>query len=307
MARLKKPRPIDGEIKLGFDTNTVNLRLDQLIPIKMVSASTRTSPKFQQIVASIKEVGIIEPPAVTPDKQNPARYILLDGHMRIEALKEIGETEVTCLISKDNESFTYNKHINRLSTIQEHRMIVRAVERGVSEEKIAKALNVNVSRIVHKRTLIDGICDEAVELLKDKMVADKVFGILKKMKPFRQIEVAMLMNDTGVHSVAYAQAMLASTLKEQLLDPEKPKNIKGLDDEQMARMENEMSNLQREYRLVEETYGTDVLNLTLAKSYLATLLGNAKVVRYLAQNHAEMLKQFQKLSEIKSLGKDMAT
>lgn len=175
------------------------MNIDKLIPVKVMNAATRTSPKFKQIIASIKEVGIIEPPAVSPDKQNPGRYILLDGHMRVEALKELGESEVTCLISKDDEAFTYNKHINRLSTIQEHRMIVRAVERGVSEEKIAKALNVNVSRIVHKRTLIDGICDEAVEMLKEKMVADKVFAILKKMKPFRQIEVAMLMNDAGVY------------------------------------------------------------------------------------------------------------
>jgi ParB/RepB/Spo0J family partition protein len=305
MANLKKPRPID-EVKFGFDARTVDVRIDQLIPVKVMNAATRTSPKFKQIIASIKEVGIIEPPAVSPDKQNPGRYILLDGHMRVEALKELGESEVTCLISKDDEAFTYNKHINRLSTIQEHRMIVRAVERGVSEEKIAKALNVNVSRIVHKRTLIDGICDEAVEMLKEKMVADKVFAILKKMKPFRQIEVAMLMNDAGVYSSAYISALLAATPKDQLVDPEKPKKIKGLDDEQMARMESEMSNLQREYRLIEETYGTDVLNLTLAKGYLATLLSNAKVVRYLAQNHAEMLKQFQKISDLKSLARQDA-
>ncbi len=101
--------------------------------------------------------------------------------------------------------------------------------------------------------------------------------------------------------------MLAATPKEQLVDPEKPKKIRGLDDEQMARMESEMSGLQREYRLIEESYGSDLLNLTLAKSYLTTLLGNAKVVRYLAQNHAEMLKQFQKVAELKTLGgKDIA-
>ena len=34
------------------------------------------------------------------------------------------------------------------------------------------------------------------------------------------------------------------------------------DDEQMARMESEMESLQREYRLIEENYGRDVLNLT---------------------------------------------
>jgi hypothetical protein len=181
-------------------------------------------------------------------------------------------------------------------------MILRAVERGVSEERIAKALNVNVASIVRKRTLLEGICDEAAELLKDKMMTDKVFGILRKMKAFRQIEVAMLMNGAAVYSLSYAQAMLAATPKDQLINPEKPKTFKGLDTEQMARMEAEMASVEREYRLIEENYGANVLNLTLAKGYLTSLLSNAKLVRYLAQHHAEILKQFQKIAEMKTLG-----
>lgn len=301
-----RPKMADGQIKVGFDAQTVDLRLNQIIPIKLMAKATRDSQKFKQIVASIREVGVIEPPVVAPDSQKRDRYILLDGHLRVEALKEIGEDEVTCLVSTDDEAFTYNKHINRLSTVQEHRMIVRAVERGVPEEKIAKALNVNVASIVRKRTLLDGICEEATELLKDKMVSGKVFGILKRMKAFRQIECAMLMNDAGAYSFSYAQALLAATPKSQLLDPEKPKKLKGLDDEQMARMESEMASLQREYRLIEENYGTDNLNLTIAKGYLSTLLGNAKVVRYLAQNHAEILGQFQRISEASLGRRDLA-
>jgi hypothetical protein len=300
----KKKLP-QHEIKVGFDSQTIDLRLNQIIAIKLVTPAARGSQKFRQIVASIKEVGVIEPLAVSPQKNG--KYILLDGHMRFEALKELGEEEVTCLISTDDEAFTYNKHISRLSTVQEHRMILRAVQRGVAEEKIAQALNVDVANIVRKRTLLEGICTEATELLKDKMVAAATFPILKRMKAFRQIEAATLMNDAGVYSTSYAKALLAATPKDQLTDPEKPKKIKGLDEDQMARMESEMASLQREYRLIEENYGTDVLNLTLAKGYLSTLLGNARVVRYLAQNHAEILAQFQKVTEMTSLGgKDLA-
>lgn len=56
--------------------------------------------------------------------------------MRIAALKELSETEVTCLISTDDEAFTYNKHVNRLSPVQEHKMILRAIERRVPEERL---------------------------------------------------------------------------------------------------------------------------------------------------------------------------
>jgi ParB-like chromosome segregation protein Spo0J len=90
-----------GEIKIGFEYATIDLSLDRIIPIKIVAPVIRNSQKYQQILASIREVGIVEPPAVTPDKQAKGRYILLDGHLRIEALKEIGEKQVTCLLSAD--------------------------------------------------------------------------------------------------------------------------------------------------------------------------------------------------------------
>jgi hypothetical protein len=208
----------------------------------------------------------------------------------------------------DDEAFTYNKHINRLSTIQEHRMIVKAVERGVPEDKIAQALNVDVQNIVRKRTLLDGICEEAVELLKDKMVAGAVFRILRRMKPMRQIEAATLMNDSATYSTSYARAILAATPQDQLEDPEKPKKVKGLTPEQMARMENEMAGLQREYRMVEDSYASDVLNLTLLKGYLTKLLENNRVRRYLERNHSEILSQFEQIAEMQSLtGKDVAS
>lgn len=302
----KRKIPDDG-IKVGFDKETLDLPLDRIIALKIVAPGLKASPKFQQILASIREVGIIEAPVVSAASHEKGKYILLDGHLRIEALKEIGETVVTCLVSTDDEAFTYNKHINRLSTIQEHRMILKAVERGVPEEKIAQALNVNVKSILSRKALLDGICEEAAELLKDKIIATGVFSILRKMVPFRQIEAATLMNDSNVYTVPYARALLAATPKSNLTHPDKPKKIKGLGEEQMARMENEMASLEREFRLIEDTYSQDVMNLTLARGYLGTLLENTKVVRYLSQNHAEILAQFQKISKMTSLGgKDLA-
>lgn len=302
----KKTALPQAKIRAGFDSETVDLKIDQIILIKIVTPAARKSQKYKQIFASIREVGIIEPPVISRDPQSRGRYILLDGHMRVDALKELGETEVTCLISTDDEAFTYNKHVNRLSTVQEHRMILRAIERGVPEEKIAAALNIDARSIVAKRDLLKGICEEAAELLKDKMVPIATFPVLKRMKAFRQIEAATLMNDAGLYSKSYADALFAATPKDQLVNPEKPKKVKGLDEDQMARMESEMESLQREYRLIEENYGKDVLYLTLAKGYLGSLLSNAKVVRYLAQHNPDILSQFQKIADITSLSKEAA-
>lgn len=286
------------EITIGFESQIIELGIEQIMPLKIVTPVIKNSGKYKQIMTSIQEVGIIEPPVVTKSRSS---YILLDGHLRIQVLKDIGESKVSCLVSKDDESFTYNKHINRISTIQEHKMILRAIERGVPEAKIAKALNIDVRSVIAKRYLLSGVCEEAIELLKDKIVPHIVFIILKRMKPFRQVEVAGLMNDAATYSGPYAKALLAATPQDQLKEPERPKKIKGMTPAQMGRMELEMNALQKEYKLIEETYGTDVLNLVLAKGYLSTLLGNAKIVNYLAQHHAGFLEQFRIITEMKLL------
>jgi hypothetical protein len=61
----------------------------------------------------------------------------------------------------------------------------------------------------------------------------------------------------------------------------------------MAKMEREMANLQDQYKMVEQTYGQDVLNLVLAKGYLTKLLENQSVARYLHQNQPEVLAAFE--------------
>lgn len=61
------------------------------------------------------------------------------------------------------KSFTYNKRVNRLATIHEHHMIVRALERGVPEEKLARELNVDVKVIRQRRHLLAGRHPEFLE------------------------------------------------------------------------------------------------------------------------------------------------
>ncbi len=120
----------------------------------------------------------------------------------------------------------------------------------------------------------------------------------------RQVEVVELMIAMNNYSVTYSKALLAATPQDQLIDTGKPKSFKGISAEQIARMETEMANLQREMKLIEDSYGPDHLNLVLARGYLVSLLGNDGVVRYLAQNHSEIQGEFQRISEMVSMGSE---
>jgi ParB/RepB/Spo0J family partition protein len=288
-------------VQQAFESEAIELDLDQITLLKKLSKSNIESRKFQQIISSIKELGIIEPLVVSRQSPQSDRYMLLDGHMRLEALKKMGEVKTVCLISKDDEAFTYNKYISRKAPIQEHKMIQRMVENGVSEKKIAKTLNINVKSIIQKRSLLDGICPEVVELLKDKMLAGASFRYLKKMKAARQIECAMLMIDINDFTARYAQALLESSHISQLVEPPKPKVRRGLSPEKRARMQDEMSKLECEYKLIKDKRGKKNLTLQFTKNYLARLLDNVCIAKFLDQHHPDILEEFQKIANMQSI------
>ena len=61
------------------------------------------------------------------------------------------------------------------------------------------------------------------------------------------------------------------------------------------------SYLGRELRLVEDTYGTDHLDLVLARGYVSKLISNARITRYLEMYHPEFLPEFEKITETEAL------
>lgn len=281
-------------VRLGFEETSLRIPLEAIMPLREVTVAVQKSMKYGQIAASIAEVGIIEPPVVARDATDRDRYHLLDGHLRVAIMKERGETEIVCLVAVDDEAFTYNKRISRIAIIQEHKMILNAVKKGVSEERLARALNVNIGHIRSKRNLLIGICPEAVELLRDRHVPMNAFTELRQMKPLRQIEAAQAMIAMNRFAVAYVKSLVASTPQHLLVEGRR-RRPRGLTDDQIALMQRESENLEREFSAVEHSYGSDHLDLVLAIGYVGHLLDNVRIVRHLAQYHSDILDQFQKM------------
>ncbi len=293
-----------GSVRLGFERDIAVLKLTQIVPLKTLRPGAKESKKYTQILSSVRAIGLVEPPVVTPDPKQQGMYFLLDGFLRIEALKDIGSDEVECLVSTDDEAYTYNKRINRLSAVQEHRMIVRAMDRDVPVEKIAEALELDVGTIRRRFRMLDGICAEAIEMLKETNCPMKSFDILRQMAPIRQVEAADLMTGQNNFSTMFAKALLAATPENQLVDPRKKKPTRGnpITSEQIARMERELASLQSQVKSVEESFGIDNLHLTVAKGYVTKILSNTRVTRWLEQNRQEYLGEFRSIAEIDSIG-----
>lgn len=291
-------------VKMAFDPKGMMVPVGQILPVRTVRPETRNGQQYLRLSASIREIGLIEPLIIYPQERNgksEQRYTLLDGHYRLDVLKELGRTEVFCLIATDDEAFTFNHKVNRMSPIQEHYMILKALENGVTEERIAATLSVDARAIRLKRDLLAGICPEAVALLKERKVTTKALRELKRAVPMRQIEMAELMVAANNFTTEYAMCLIAATPEKDLVDTDKEKVLPGVRPEDIARMEREMELLSKDFLMIEESHGKNTLNLVLAVAYLRKLLDHATVVKYLSQKFPDILNEFQKLAEAPEL------
>lgn len=286
-------------VMAAFEPEMIEIPFDRIIAGKTLPATAQASRKFQIIVETMLRAGMVEPPVVARMGDDSGNFLLLDGHVRIGVLKANGFDRVTCLIATDDEACTYNKRNSPVATVQEHRMILRAIKEGVSERWLAEMMKVDVGTIRRKVRLLDGIAPEVAEMLKDKRCPVASFRILRKMKPARQLQVAALMVSMNSYSSGFAQTMLDATRPADLLVRPKPK-AKGLSPEQVERMQTEMSDLQSRIREIETSYGTENLRLVLASGYIASLMENLHVRRFLDQRHKEIFTEFRRIAELRN-------
>lgn len=288
--------PSEPEIGAAFENHMVEIPIDQIIMLKQMTQSMKSGRKFELIASTIEKKGLVEPPVVFRYKDESGRFLLLDGHARIEILKSLGETSVVCLIATDDEAFTYNKRLCRLATIQEHKMILKLAEHGMSEQSIAELMQVDVSTLRTKLRLLDGISPEVAELLKDKRCPVASIRLLRQMKPARQLQVASLMVQMGTYTSRFVTTMLETSRPADRIIVKNTRTPK-VTPEQVEQMQAEMAGLQERIKEIEGSYGTENLKLVLGVGYVTTLLENTRITRFLSHRHKEIFAQFERISK----------
>jgi hypothetical protein len=280
--------------KLAFQSQLKTISIKDICPLKdEITPAQRSQFKYQQIAVSVLRIGLVEPLVVFSTDVD--QYLLVDGHTRLDILKQNGINEAECLVATDDEAYTYNKRTNYLPPIAEHYMILKALTNGVSEQRIAETLNVNVADIRRKRDLLNGICPEAVELLKTHRVKESAFCALRRMKPVRQIRCAELMISANSYTYSFAKAFLQVTPDELLATLPSQKRMAPVPNSAKNLLEQEAQALVEDLRRAEESYAADMLDLATCCRYLSRLLSNERIRRYLSKHHTDTLTELDQL------------
>jgi hypothetical protein len=157
-----------------------------------------------------------------------------------------------------------------------------------------------------------GICPEASELLKDKHISGTTVGVRRKMKSFRQIQAAQLMIAVNNYTLHYAKALLMATKPDLLAGapelegpsttPGSQKTAPAISPMQRAIIDDETETLLQDIKAARDSYGTEILDLTVSCRYVETLLANGLVTKFLTKRHPEMLEELRQL--LSAVGND---
>src|ERR1035437_837176 len=90
-----------SDAKIGFQMQIIRLLLENILPVRQINDAQKKANRYEIILASIKAVGLVEPLVVFPQKGQPGKYTLVNGHMRYYAMKELELTFADCLVAND--------------------------------------------------------------------------------------------------------------------------------------------------------------------------------------------------------------
>ncbi|WP_454889108.1 plasmid partitioning protein RepB C-terminal domain-containing protein [Serratia quinivorans] len=286
-------------IKQCFNNHFRLYPVENLSPSRSIPVNVRSSNKYKQILTSIAEIGLIEPIIIFISDNG--EHKVLDGHLRIEALKDLTITHAHCLISPVEDTYSYNKRVNHLTILQEQRMLQKAVESGVSVEKLCAVLGLSQGIINTRLRISEGISKEALALLADKNVSQNVFDVLRKIKPHKQMDFVTTMVTLNNVTKKFALSMLHALPAENLV--RKPDNAPEDKDmvKTLARLEKEMAALQVETQDIQNEFAENNLNLMVVRSYIAKLLSKNEIIHWLYDNKSEYLDVLKKVLGVKHL------
>src|SRR5262245_27658223 len=70
-------------VKLVFERESVVVAIRNLVPLRTLRPGTKETKKYSQIVRSIRAIGLVQPPVVSPARRSSDLLFVVDGLMPV--------------------------------------------------------------------------------------------------------------------------------------------------------------------------------------------------------------------------------
>jgi ParB/RepB/Spo0J family partition protein len=268
------------------DSEAIDVPVIQLRPLRDRKVSKR---EYERILASIRSVGLIEPLVVFPENGD---YLILDGVQRYRALVELGVSTAPCIMGKQREAFTGNRMVNRVSPIQEHRMIEKALYE-VDEDAIAAALGIATLDHRLKKSLLKQLHTEVAAAYDAGKITRACAKEFTHVKPVRQKEILRAMESYKDYSTSFVRTLVVKTPATQRENRGRKHNPWDKRAQRKNDLLKKLAEAEQKHDFYSQLYKQYTIDLLRLAIYARALLTNTKVRDYLERKHSDIVSRFE--------------
>ncbi|MBO5095728.1 MAG: ParB/RepB/Spo0J family partition protein [Bacilli bacterium] len=174
-----------GLISMNMEDKILQIPIEDIIPNRFQPRLTFDDQALQELAASIKEHGIIQPLVL---RKLGDKYEIIAGERRYKASQMAGLTTVPAVISNidDDKSaevaLIENIQRKNLTSIEEAKSYKNLLDRGYStQEQLAEKLGVSQSTIANKLRLLN-LADEVQDALLNEKISERHARALLALK-----------------------------------------------------------------------------------------------------------------------------
>lgn len=272
---------------MSDESQSIDIPIIRLKPLRERKVSQR---EYDRILASVKAIGLIEPLIVFAEGDN---YVILDGVQRYRALLEMGVEVVPCILGKHREAFTGNRMVNRVSPIQENRMIEKSLEE-LDEQTIAEALGIQGIAYRLKKTLLNNLHPDVAMAFDQGKLTRVCAREFMHVKPARQKEILTAMEGYKDYGVAFARTQILKTPAP--LREGRSRKRGGPWDKSVQRKSallKKLTEAEQKYDFYSRLYKQYTVDLLRMAVFARSLLTNPRIRVYLDQHHPKIAQQFE--------------
>lgn len=170
-----------------------NVNIDYIIPNRFQPRLTFDEKTLNELAASIKEHGIIQPLVL---RRLGDKFEIIAGERRYKAAQLAGLTEVPAIISNidDNKSaeiaLVENVQRRNLNSLEEAKSYKKIIDKeGLTQDELAKKIGVSQSTIANKLRLLNLTSEAQDALMNDKISERHARSLLSVTDPEKQKEL----------------------------------------------------------------------------------------------------------------------
>ncbi len=265
------------EVSPGLD-----IPMNRLRPLRDRKITQR---EHDRILASIKAVGLIEPLVVFPEGED---YVILDGVQCYRLLLELGVEVAPCIVRKQREAFTGNRMVNRVSPIQEHRMIEKSLSE-LDEETIAATLGISSLSHRLKKSLLKQLHPEVANAFDQGKITRACAREFTHVKPPRQKEILDSMEGYKDYSIAFARTQVIKTPPQQREARNRKNNPWDKTTQRKNDLLKKLADAEQKHDFYSRLYKQYTIDLLRLAIYARSLLTNTRLREYLDRRHADVV------------------